>query len=190
MNNKKKGFSLIELLAVVIILSILALITIPFIGNLIKQARINAAVVSAYGYVEAANNEVVSKQTRGENVVEIQYDIEDYNIVDGLLNIKYEGKGPETGWFNISRSKVVDGEFCINGYDIKYENGKATYVKEGKICPGTPLPTLNEVVCGDNGIDPVSGSEYPIRTADDFYCLAQKVNSGENFQGVSTKLKN
>lgn len=39
---KKKGFTLIELIAVLVILAILALIVTPLVMNIIKKARISA----------------------------------------------------------------------------------------------------------------------------------------------------
>ena len=175
MKNKKRGFSLIELLAVVIILAILALILIPFIGNLIKQAKINSAVVSAYGYVEATNNEIVSKQTKGEYVAETQYEIENFNIVGNSLSIKYEGKGPEKGWFTLSRSKVYEGAFCINGYEVSYVNGKATYVENGEFCAPPPRPTMCRVNDGDLNYE--NTTNFEISSLEDLVCLSDLVNN-------------
>ena len=52
---RKKGFTLVELLGVIVILSILALITIPIISNVVTNVRINALKNSAYGLIEASN---------------------------------------------------------------------------------------------------------------------------------------
>ena len=178
--KKSKGFSLIELLAVVIILAILALILIPFIGNLIKQAKINSAVVSAYGYVEAANNEIVSKQTKGEYVAETTYNIEDFNIVGNLLNVKYEGRGPDKGYFNVGKVRVTDGVFCINGYEIKYSEGKAVYNPNGSTCQAPPAKTVCSLLDGTYTYEDVE--EVLINKADDLYCLVDTPLEKEMFK--------
>ena len=52
MKNNKKGFTLVELLAVIVILAIIALIATPIILNVIDDAKTNAAKNSAYGYID------------------------------------------------------------------------------------------------------------------------------------------
>ena len=49
--KKKKGFTLIELIAVLVILAILALIVTPLVMSIIKKARISAdkRSIDAYG---------------------------------------------------------------------------------------------------------------------------------------------
>ena len=50
MRKKKNAFTLIELLAIIVILAIIALITVPIILNIIENSRKGAAQDSAYGY--------------------------------------------------------------------------------------------------------------------------------------------
>ena len=51
MNLRKKGFTLIELIAVLVILAILALIVTPLVMNIIRKARVSAdkRSIDAYG---------------------------------------------------------------------------------------------------------------------------------------------
>ena len=53
--KKKKGFTLVELLAVIVILAIIALITVPMLSNVIKKSKLGAMEDSAYGLIDAAN---------------------------------------------------------------------------------------------------------------------------------------
>ena len=53
-----KGFTLIELLAVIVILAVIALIVTPIITGVIETAKKGTAVSSAYGYIEAIENEI------------------------------------------------------------------------------------------------------------------------------------
>lgn len=50
----KKGFTLVELLAVIVILSIISLITVPLIGGVIEDAKKKSMLESANGIVSAA----------------------------------------------------------------------------------------------------------------------------------------
>ena len=51
--NKNKGFTLVELLAVIVILAIIALIAVPVIMNIIDRARKSAFKDTAYGIINA-----------------------------------------------------------------------------------------------------------------------------------------
>ena len=53
MRQNSKGFTLVELLAVIVILAIIALITTPIILNVIEKSRQNAAVDKAWGTIDA-----------------------------------------------------------------------------------------------------------------------------------------
>lgn len=59
MNKKllknQKGLTLIELLAVVVILMIVAAIAVPAIGNIIENSRLNAVKADAINVLNAAN---------------------------------------------------------------------------------------------------------------------------------------
>ena len=53
MKKKRKAFTLIELLAVIIVLAIIALIAMPIIFNVIENAKLKSMENSAYGVVDA-----------------------------------------------------------------------------------------------------------------------------------------
>ena len=51
--KNKKGFTIIELLTVIVLLAIIAMITIPVINNMIRKAREKAFLDTAYGVLES-----------------------------------------------------------------------------------------------------------------------------------------
>ncbi len=61
----KKGFTLVELLAVVVLLAIVALIATPIIGNVIETSEESANQRSIEGYADAIRNEYYNQQTGG-----------------------------------------------------------------------------------------------------------------------------
>ncbi|MGN7478845.1 type II secretion system protein [Solibacillus silvestris] len=53
--KNEKGLSLVELLAVIVILGIVAAIAVPAIGNIIENSRYNAVKADAINVINAAN---------------------------------------------------------------------------------------------------------------------------------------
>ncbi len=51
MRENYRGFTLVELLAIIVILAIIALITTPIILNIIEKSRLNAAKDKAWGTI-------------------------------------------------------------------------------------------------------------------------------------------
>ena len=60
----KKGFTLVELLAVIVILAIIALISTPIILGVIETAKKGAAEQSALGYIDAVEKQIVYNQVK------------------------------------------------------------------------------------------------------------------------------
>ena len=50
---KRKAFTLIELLAVIIILAVVALITVPIVLKIIDNIKLNSIKSSTFGYVDS-----------------------------------------------------------------------------------------------------------------------------------------
>ncbi|MDD3453451.1 MAG: glycine-rich protein [Bacilli bacterium] len=53
--NNKKGFTLVELLGILVVLAVIALVTIPIVINIIDSVKINALRSSAQGLLETTN---------------------------------------------------------------------------------------------------------------------------------------
>ena len=88
---KKKGFTLVELLAVIVILAIIALIAIPLIGNVIEKAKIGALEASVNGLVESANMYYANKTIKDETISEITFDFKDGEQISEQ-KLDYKGK--------------------------------------------------------------------------------------------------
>lgn len=62
----KKAFTLIELLAVIVVLGILALIVTPILINVVKDSNEKSYKLSADGYINAVNDYILSNQLDGK----------------------------------------------------------------------------------------------------------------------------
>src|SRR5574344_929648 len=122
--KNNKAFTLIELLAVIVILAIIALIATPIILGVIENAKKGAAANSALGYIDAVEKEIVRKQI---NDIIMETGTIDINATDYYKHIVIKGNRPSKGFLNVSEKGVILGAtLCIDGYKINYNNSKAT----------------------------------------------------------------
>ena len=112
---KKKGFTLVELLAVIVILAVIALIATPMIMDVIEKSRRGAAIESVNGILEAAENYQLESMLEGE---EYQQTID---LTGDILT--YKGSKPESGILVIGENNQMSiiakiGKYCVEkGYD-------------------------------------------------------------------------
>ena len=136
--KSKNCFTLIELLAVIVILAVIALIATPIILNLIEKARLGAAESSAYAYIEAAEKAIVghimsnpsdkggtSCTAAGTSLTcKKAGDAEDMDPF--TLDIK--GDIPSAGTLTLDSQGTITGAtgLKIGSYTVTYADSKAT----------------------------------------------------------------
>ena len=119
---KKKGFTLVELLAVLVILAVIALITTPIIYGIIKNARIKAFKNKVYAVEDAANTYYEELMLEGDE--------EEFEEgLDGIYSLTLNLSNPE------DRSK-------INTNTLK--KGIVTITDEGKVS----VIAIEDRLCG------------------------------------------
>jgi len=143
MKEKNKGFTLVELLAVIVILALIALIATPIILNVINDAKKQAAKDSAYGYMDAVEKYIVSSELEDESIQDGTYRVEDLN-----KKISVKGSTPDNGNIEIKNKEVKSYDIGIDGYVVSngevkkvsttksFKNGTAVYYNpvSGKKC--------------------------------------------------------
>ncbi len=86
-----KAFTLTELLAVIVILGVIAIITVPFIANIMAKARQDAFVDSTYSLVNAAT------QYRANAIMKHETRILSMDFVNGSKPLEISGDIPNSG---------------------------------------------------------------------------------------------
>lgn len=76
--RKNKGFTLVELLAVIVILAVIALIATPVVLSMIESSRKGAAESSMLSYTQATENTILTKMMNSSTSV--NYD-QNYSVV-------------------------------------------------------------------------------------------------------------
>lgn len=102
----KKGFTLVELLAVIVILGVIMLIAIPSIGTIISNSRQNSFISSGKMYISTAQN-YVAGELNSENT--------NYCMTVATLT---EGKADKSP---INTSKDITGYVLYNATDNTYK---------------------------------------------------------------------
>src|SRR5574344_66544 len=118
MNYKNKGFTLVELLAVILIIAIISLILIPFINNIMDDAGKSAYKSSVIGMIDSASNYIGKYvvDNLNNNLSSTIFMCNGTNCTNGYTTLDFSGEVP------ISGSIIVNGEDDIS---VKYlSNGK------------------------------------------------------------------
>lgn len=163
---RKNAFTLIELLAIIIVLGVLALVTVPAILGIIDSSKQKVLESSAYSYAESIEKFYYSKSV---DDLDFEFDNRRYNY-DELkrLGVSVSGKEPdENSWVDIIDNDVFYGCFQFDDYMVNIDNNRIGYVSKGKCdlalnWSQTIFPTISKSVNGTVFYDPSWVKSNPI----------------------------
>lgn len=131
----KKGFTLVELLVVIVVLTVIALITVPRFNSMFDNSKIEIVKDSFYGYSRAVSEFVYHNMMNKENVkLNGTYSIlSNGNLFyDGTVyNISFDGVKPVGGELVYSNNELVSGCLTINSYKVLIVDGEVSSVIKG-----------------------------------------------------------
>ena len=142
---KKKGFTLVELLAVIAILAILVIVAMPNVLGMFNQAKYNTFVTEVQSYMDSAKTAFVSAAL-GAPAQDLVFATTGTNKLSMSGNKNYYIKMDRYG--NYLRVVVWDTNFCFDSGTKtaadKYDKTKVTAndVKTG-LASGVTAPTGN-----------------------------------------------
>ena len=132
MGNKsfnKKGFTLLELIAITVILSFIFLIITPYILKIVENSRYQATKASAIAYLEASEKAAMiyiitnpQKTISGECLI----DKDLLNCGETTLKLDLKGDIPNSGTIVFKTNGTVEAvrNLLLDGYVINYSNGE------------------------------------------------------------------
>ena len=153
---KEKGFTLLELLAVIVILSVITLITVPMVMNVIEESKKKALVSSVQGILDSTNYFTMSHE---KGVYEFLFDEEHKGST--LKGEKLEYKGNIDGEGKLYLDKEGNTSICIsNDKYYAYKNYNSGIIvgnkKTGNCIIGFDALTNKYVAMLDNGTGNIS----------------------------------
>ena len=137
--KRKNAFTLIELLAVIVVLAIIALIATPIVMNTIKKSKKGAAERSADSYIKQVETAVAEERLNKNEVLEGEYQItSDGNLCrdksascsdEEKIKIEISGNKPTSGTVTISNDGVSQDEvrLIVGDYKVIYNQEKNKY---------------------------------------------------------------
>ena len=167
MKKNQKGFTLVELLAVIVILAIILIIAVPSITNIIDNAQKDSLESSARVASSEALKSFLTNSTYGEFYFQ---DGQEYNINGDKLLL--DNNNIESGYLLISNKgetalAFYDGQYCAiknsDSEDILVIEVPSSECKTYSINPGFGLDTNGDgiidntendyIVLGKNGVE-------------------------------------
>lgn len=115
---KKNGFTLVELLAVIIILGLLALLIVPKVNSIVKKSKVKSYEVSINNLVKSLNSIAIDKKA---NLISFNGCIIDFdNDNNTCTDLEYSGELPDSGSISVDSDGVVNGsvEYGDNGFNV------------------------------------------------------------------------
>ena len=106
---KKKGFTLVELLAVIAILAILVIIALPNVLEMFNRAKKELFLTEAKTIFKETSKKYINESMKGNKITKISNDINKLDIDNNDIkyNIKLDNKG------NVTNFNVSNDEYCI-----------------------------------------------------------------------------
>ena len=121
---KKKGFTLVELLAVIVILGIIMSIATPIIIKVINDSKKETYKLSMSGYVRAVEEQIAVNKAKGKITKNGKYNIKNFEV-------GYSGRIADKGNFSINNELVSSAQLCFDSYLLKYDGKEVTLTEKG-----------------------------------------------------------
>ena len=132
---KKRGFTLVELLAVIVILALIALIATPIILNVINDAKKEAAKDSFYGYMDAIEKAIIVNDIDEEEGFPTPDSNGCYNLKELKEKVNIKGTKPKIA--DDAKVCLKEGTITsltgveVDDFTFNYEDKKLTQTKNG-----------------------------------------------------------
>ena len=201
MREIKKGFTLVELLAVIVILAIVALITTPIVLKIINVARKGAFTRSAEMVLKASKLYYAGNQLNMDEGEDLIFSCDNIKCVAQNKSLNISGN-MGTGNIIIKNNGDISFDLTNNTFcAVKYENSNKIIVKDGNcdnidITNDTSKPeietvntkvTTNSITIVVTAKDPESGIHHYAYSIDGGLTYVEDTSNLKIYEGLEKK---
>lgn len=133
--KNKKGFTLVELLAVIVILGVLLMIAVPAVQNVIKKAKNNATQKQAELFIDAAKKMAIIDEATSDMVIykliDLDSDVDKNRFTGMVVALKENGSYKYYIYLNDSVNKKTIGNNNNNIFEFASEDKINEKVTDG-----------------------------------------------------------
>ena len=146
---KKKGFRLIELLAVIVILAVILLIAMPIVVNVINESKTKSFEATARGLEKVVENEYMRNIVKDDDgAARYEFSNREFVVGEGLSTFPHTGQLPEEGFIEVDEEgniwmAIKDGENIVTKISTEKD---ITSGKEGKDFEGKTFEEIKTEV--------------------------------------------
>ena len=174
--RKKRGFTLVELLAVIVILAVILVIAVPQIMSVIESARKGSIESTAKLIAEGAEREYTNRKILGKDTNVLCSDVSSMNSNDygtcvitfdntGKATVKVTGKGKFEGYTCNGNSTNME---CVKGEIPGLTETDAQYFSYSDVDDGTEVVKTADVTIKDkNKCESYLASKFNIPDGDE-----------------------
>ena len=131
---KNKGFTLVELLAVIAILALLVIIALPNVLKMFNQAKKDTFLTEAKTIYKEISKKYISEAMKGNRISDISNDNNKLELESNAL--KYNVKLNDDG--SIKKFEVSNGTYCLSGEFNNLSDLTTDKIIEGKCKKTSP----------------------------------------------------
>ena len=124
--KNKKGFTLVEILAVIVVLVIISVLAINKISDVMKKNNESAVKANALTFIKAVEENASLSRVTG-NLTDGLYSTEELNE----SGIKLSGTYPKGGQVYLLNGKIDSACLVYDKYSVTYSNGSITKIEKG-----------------------------------------------------------
>ena len=161
--KNKKGFTLVELLAVIVILGVLLMIAVPAVQNVIKKTKNNATQKQAELFIDAAKKMAIIDEATSDMVIyklsDLDSDVDKNRFTGMVVALKENGSykyyiylndsvnkktiGNNNNIFEFASEDKINEKVTDGGKDFKEDSTPIIQVKDKKYSYSNNNNTLN-----------------------------------------------
>lgn len=124
-----KGFTLAELIGVIVVLGVIAVIAVPVVGKIIEDSKVESAKISANSIIRSAQEYYANVMAETGKFTPVTLDLVE-SLNDGTLEM--DGALPQGGTVSIDYDSTVHVYMIVDNYCIKAVSTSDTVTAEEK----------------------------------------------------------
>lgn len=186
MAKRNKGFTLIEIISVVIIIGVLLIVVVPSVSRYIEDSRKNTYIRSAEGYIQGVMDMIVSRDLKLKSTDTTYY------IPIGCIYVEKEFKSPYGEWVDAYVAVTYNKDKYNYYWTSTDDNNMGVLLTSSnrldttRVKPGTGKINLNVGIGGRKNITVLRKETCTVDGGENYYAIVNIDEDGNLTENVDS----